>query len=176
MNRTAYTLIRTELLEGLQTSEGAERERIELALEELDRLMDVRYAVRRKKAGGKKKTKKKTAKKKSKKKTAKKKTKKKTTKKAGGRKKKTSSGGGTVRVRRGRRGRPGGTVIQAMRDAIRAQSGQFTVADVKAKMPTAMTRNTKPAVFSTTLKRLEDLGEIKVVKRGRGRRATTYKK
>lgn len=170
MNRTALQLIRTELIQNMEGSSGSERARFELALEELEQLAETRYAARgrRKKAG----TRKKTAKKK---KTARKKAG--TRKKAGARKKKKkTAAGGTTRVRRGRRGRPGGTVIQAMRDSIRALSGTFTVADVKGRMPSAMTRNTKPAVFSTTLKRLEDLGEIRVVKRGRGRRATTYKK
>lgn len=95
-----------------------------------------------------------------------------------GRKKKTTRRGRKKKstTRRGRRGRAGGTVISAMRGAISKQRGSFTVGDVKTNMPNTMVKGTKPAVFSTTMKRLEDLGEIKVVKRGKGRRATTYKK
>ncbi len=94
----------------------------------------------------------------------------------GQRKKTTRRSTKKTATRRGRGGRPGGTVISAMRSAISKQRGQFTVADVKTNMPNKMVKGTKPAVFSTTMKRLEDLGELKVIKRGKGRRATTYKK
>ena len=91
---------------------------------------------------------------------------------------------------RGRVGRPAGvrqssgrgrkgTLIDSMREAVAKQSGNFTIADVKdilAKKNPSMVRDTNPAVFSTTIKRLEQLGEIKLVKRGKGRRASIYKR
>ena len=77
-----------------------------------------------------------------------------------------------------RRGRKG-TLIDTMREAVAMQSGNFTIADIKeilAKKSPSMVRDTNPAVFSTTIKRLEQLGEIKLVKRGKGRRASIYKR
>lgn len=80
----------------------------------------------------------------------------------------------TTRKRGGRRRR--GALIESMRTAIESLSGQFTIGDVKSNLSDSLVRNTNPAVFSTTMKRLEDLGEIQVVSRGRGRRASVYKK
>jgi len=69
-------------------------------------------------------------------------------------------------------------LIDSMRGAVGQQRGQFTIADVKTSLGDqgVSLRNVNPAVLSTTMKRLETLGEIKIVKRGKGRRASVYKK
>ncbi len=82
------------------------------------------------------------------------------------------------KTRRRRRSSGSGTLIDSMRDAVGKQRGQFTIADVKASLGDqgVSLSNVNPAVLSTTMKRLESLGEIKIVKRGKGRRASVYKK
>ena len=98
----------------------------------------------------------------------------------------SSGSGGRGRARVGRSGQRGptrrgrrGTLIDTMRDAVSKQRGEFTIADIKyelSRRDASMVRDTNPAVFSTTIKRLEQLGEIKLVKRGKGRRASIYKR
>ena len=104
----------------------------------------------------------------------------------------TNNIGVSMPRKRGRVGRPPGrknsaprkrhgktTLIDKMRDAVKVQSGNFTIANIKhelGKSDAALVESTNPAVFSTTIKRLEELGEIKLVKRGKGRRASIYKK
>lgn len=87
----------------------------------------------------------------------------------------------TTRKKTGRRrGRPSssGTLIDSMRTAVSNQSGQFSISEVKDSLTSqgVSLTNINPAVLSTTMKRLESLGEIKLVKRGKGRRASVYKK
>jgi len=105
-----------------------------------------------------------------------------TAKKAGSRrssgKKTTRRKSGSKKTGRGRR-RGGKTLIDSMREAVHAQSGQFTIADIKQSLADSnqsLIKNTNPAVFSTTIRRLESMGEITCVERGKGRRASIYKK
>ena len=159
MNRKEYQSLRKKLESARNEVIATAEAEYEQGLEALDRLWDVAGDGESKRGPGR--------------------PRKKTTRSrraATGRRKSTRRAKKTSTKRDGRRGRAGGTVIAAMRSAIAKQRGQFTVADVKSGMPDKMVKVTKPAVFSTTMKRLEHLGELKVVKRGKGRRATTYKK
>lgn len=169
MNRTEYKSLRRKLEKARDEAiESAEAE-FEQAAQALDQLWEVAGDGEPAKRGPGRPRKKKTRRKATRKKRRTASGRKKTTR----RKKKTSR---KKKTRRGRRGRAGGTVIDAMRNSVKKQRGQFTVADVKGGMPNTMVKGTKPAVFSTTMKRLEDLGELQVVERGKGRRPTIYKK
>lgn len=105
-----------------------------------------------------------------------------TTRKKRGRKKKkttrrktTATGGRKKTRKRSKRG----SLIEAMRDAVGQQRGKFTISDVKdtlAETKPGVLSGKSAAVFSSTMKRLEELGEINIVERGRGRRASIYKK
>jgi len=178
MNRNEYNALRRKLEEARDDAVANAEAEFEQAAEALDRLWEVAGDGEPARRGPGRPRKKKTRRKATRKKRTTRGRKKSTRRKKKSSRKKSTRKKSTRKktARRGRRGRAGGSVIEAMRGAVQKQRGKFTVADVKGNMPNTMVEGTKPAVFSTTMKRLEDLGELQVVERGKGRRPTIYKK
>lgn len=72
-----------------------------------------------------------------------------------------------------------GSLLKAVRRALEQVKGEFTLRDIQEKIglaDSAFAATVKPASLSSTLKRLETDHELEIVERGRGKRASKYRK
>lgn len=72
-----------------------------------------------------------------------------------------------------------GSLLKAVRHALEQVKGEFTLRDVQEKIAFAdstFAATVKSASLSSTLKRLEKDRELEIVERGKGKRASKYRK